>query len=45
MPNVQYVDRSFLLQNEKEDTIRAAISRAEKQFADRSFERGAFGCY
>jgi hypothetical protein len=33
MPNVQYVDR--LIKHNKQETIGAAVARAEKQFADR----------
>ena len=32
MPNVQYVNR--FIKHNKEETISAAVARAEKQFAD-----------
>jgi hypothetical protein len=32
--NMQYVDRFFFLKHNKEKTIRSAVTRSEKQFAD-----------
>ena len=45
MPNVENVNRFLFSKHDKQETVRAAIARAEEQFANGLVERRALGSH